>query len=76
MADYELLELVLFGPIPRRDVKPLAKELIRRFGSFGADVERGAEIAQELDKRGLVAELISAVHPFFCPRDQVIGVAV
>jgi len=35
LADYELLELVLFAPIPRRDVKPLAKELIRKFGSFG-----------------------------------------
>jgi DNA repair protein RadC len=32
--DYELLELALFRSIPRRDVKPLAKELIRRFGSF------------------------------------------
>lgn len=36
LADYELLELILFGAIPRRDVKPLAKELIDTFGSFGA----------------------------------------
>ena len=35
IADYELLELVLFRAIPRRDVKPLAKALIQRFGSFG-----------------------------------------
>lgn len=34
MADYELLELVLTMAIPRRDVKPLAKELINKFGSF------------------------------------------
>src|SRR6202008_4098467 len=34
MPDYELLELVLFAAIPRRDVKPLAKALIARFGSF------------------------------------------
>ncbi len=34
LADYELLELVLFRAIPRRDVKPLAKTLIARFGSF------------------------------------------
>lgn len=34
MEDYELLELVLFRLIPRRDVKPVAKDLIRRFGSF------------------------------------------
>jgi DNA repair protein RadC len=35
VSDYELLELVLFRAIPRRDVKPLAKSLIERFGSFG-----------------------------------------
>jgi DNA repair protein RadC len=34
IADYELIELVLFRAIPRRDVKPLAKALIERFGSF------------------------------------------
>jgi DNA repair protein RadC len=34
MPDYELMELVLFAAIPRRDVKPLAKQLIARFGSF------------------------------------------
>lgn len=34
VQDYELLELVLFRAIPRRDVKPIAKALIARFGSF------------------------------------------
>jgi DNA repair protein RadC len=34
LPDYELLELVLFRSIPRRDVKPIAKELIKRFGTF------------------------------------------
>lgn len=34
LADYELLELVLFRALPRRDVKGLAKELLKRFGSF------------------------------------------
>ena len=34
LADYELLELLLFRGIPRRDVKPLAKALLARFGSF------------------------------------------
>ena len=33
VADYELLELLLFRFLPRRDVKPIAKALIRRFGS-------------------------------------------
>ncbi len=34
VSDYELLELVLFRAIPQRDVKPLAKVLIVKFGSF------------------------------------------
>lgn len=33
LAEYELLELLLFRSIPRRDVKPLAKALIAEFGS-------------------------------------------
>jgi len=37
LPDYELLELLLFQAQPRRDTKPLAKELLKRFGSF-ADV--------------------------------------
>lgn len=36
LQDYELLELILFTAIPRRDVKPLAKSLIARFGSLAA----------------------------------------
>jgi len=34
LADYELLELILFMAIPRRDVKPLAKTLLDRFGGL------------------------------------------
>lgn len=34
LDDYELLELVLFAVNPRKDVKPLAKELLRTFGGL------------------------------------------
>lgn len=34
LPDYELMELVLFAAIPRQDVKPLAKALLAKFGSF------------------------------------------
>lgn len=34
ISDYELLELLLFQAMPRRDVKPLAKELLQKFGNF------------------------------------------
>jgi len=36
LADYELLELLLFLAIPRGDVKPLAKSLLKKFGSLAA----------------------------------------
>jgi len=34
LPDYELLEMILFRAIPRRDTKPLAKDLLKRFGGF------------------------------------------
>jgi DNA repair protein RadC len=50
LPDYELLEMLLFFAIPRVDVKPLAKDLIARFGSFSgvlnAEPERLAEIEE------------------------------
>lgn len=36
MADYELLEMMLFIALPRVDTKALAKTLIARFGSYSA----------------------------------------
>ena len=48
LPDYELLELVLFLTQARRDVKPLAKRLIKHFGSFAevlsAEPERLTEV--------------------------------
>ncbi len=48
LPDYELLELMLFRMMPRRDTKPIAKALIRRFGSLAevlaADPERLMEV--------------------------------
>src|SRR5260370_8496899 len=38
LSDYELMEMVLFRALPRRDVKPLAKSLIGKFGSFAEAV--------------------------------------
>lgn len=38
LADYELLELILFRAQPRGDVKPLAKALLARFGTFAGVV--------------------------------------
>jgi DNA repair protein RadC len=49
MPDYELLELVLFAAIPRKDVKPLAKALIARFGSFAEAIAAPRERILEID---------------------------
>ncbi len=38
LAEYEILELLLFRSLPRRDVKPLAKALIAEFGSFAETI--------------------------------------
>jgi DNA repair protein RadC len=55
LADYELLELVLFRAIPRRDVKPLAKALLARFGSFAGVVAARPERLREIEGLGEAA---------------------
>jgi DNA repair protein RadC len=35
LADHEMLEMLLFLALPRRDTKPIARELLSRFGGFG-----------------------------------------
>jgi len=50
LPDYELLELVLFQCIERIDVKPLAKDLIDRFGSLGGVIAAEPERLAEFDK--------------------------
>ncbi len=39
LADYEMLELILFAAKPRGDVKPLAKQLLKEFGSFSGVIK-------------------------------------
>ena len=48
MPDYEMLELVLFAAVPRRDTKPLAKALIARFGSFAEVIAAKRERLMEI----------------------------
>jgi len=49
LSDYELLEMALFAAIPRRDTKPLAKALIKKFGSFAEVVHAPAARLREVD---------------------------
>ena len=48
LADYEMLELLLFQAIPRRDTKPLAKALINRFGSFSSVIRADVDALREV----------------------------
>ncbi|MEM8552144.1 MAG: DNA repair protein RadC [Pseudomonadota bacterium] len=52
LVDYELLELLLFRAIPRRDTKPVAKAMIARFGSFAQAVSAPADQLSEIDGIG------------------------
>jgi DNA repair protein RadC len=51
MPDYEILELVLTTILPRRDVKPLAKALMAKFGGFADAI--GAPIEQLIECDGI-----------------------
>jgi len=58
LADYELIELILFRAIPRRDVKPLAKTLLQKFGSFAEVVSAPMARLREVEgvSEGVAAE--------------------
>ena len=63
MPDYEMLEILLFGAQPRRDVKPLAKELLRRFGSFAEVISAEPERLSQVEGIGEGAvTALKAVH--------------
>lgn len=48
LRDHQLLELLLFYAIPRRDVNPLAHRLVNRFGSLRGVLEASfSELAEE-----------------------------
>lgn len=52
MPDYELIEMILFAAIPRGDVKPLAKRLLKRFGSFADAIAAPIEALKEIEGMG------------------------
>ena len=66
LADYELLELILFRTIPRRDVKPIAKALIARVGSLAevlnAPRRRLTEVAGVKDAVALDLSVVAAIN--------------
>ena len=76
LADYELLELILFRAIPRRDLKPLAKALLAKFGSLAEVISAPRERLREVKGLGEAAiaeiKIIQAAASRFA-RGQVKG---
>jgi len=76
LADYELLELVLFRALPRRDVKPIAKALLTRFGDLGricaADLHQLTDVKGVSEKTALDIKLIQALAVRMA-REKVVG---
>ncbi len=64
VQDYELLELILFRAIPRRDVKPLAKDIIKTIGglpqALAAPIERLTEIRGVSENVAIELKIIHA----------------
>jgi len=48
LPDYEMLELVLFMAIPYKDVKPLAKDLLAKFGNLAGVLNASVEALQSV----------------------------
>ncbi len=52
LADHELVEMVLFLALPRRDTKPIARALISQFGSFASAISAPAHDLLGIDGLG------------------------
>jgi len=76
LQDYELLELFLFNSIPRRDVKPIAKDLMRVFGNLGeicaAPLHRLTEVKGVGEKTALDLRLLHTISSHMA-RESVLG---
>ncbi len=58
MHDYEILELLLTYAVPRKDVKPYAKDLIRRFGSLSGVLDAGPKALEEVARIGPISSTL------------------
>ena len=68
-ADYELLELLLFRVLPRRDTKPIAKALIARFGTFAEVL--AASPARLAEVEGVGEAVVTELKVVFAATERV-----
>ncbi len=52
LEEHELLEILLYNAVPRRNTNPLAHKLLDEFGSIGRIFEADAEALQQVDGMG------------------------
>ena len=64
--DYQLLEMLLFYAIPRKDVKPIAKELLEKFGSMDnlltADIQQISSVKGVGESTALLIKLVADIN--------------
>lgn len=63
LPDYEVLELLLFGVIPQKDTKPIAKALLAKFGSFDEVLAASPDALMDIKGiKGSAAAMLKAVQ--------------
>lgn len=70
-ADHEALELLLFYAIPRRNVNPIAHELMNRYGSLSAVLSAPVEDLQKVDGIGESAAILLKLVPHICHKARL-----
>lgn len=66
LHDYELLELLLTYAIPRKDVKPLAKDLIKRFGSLAGILDADQKDLETVPGMGSISAALIRLVKELC----------
>lgn len=64
--DYELIELLLTYAIPRRDVKPIAKNLIKKFGGLSGVLDASNKELEEVPGMGETSALLIRLVKELC----------
>ena len=70
-ADHEVLELLLYYAIPRRDTNPIAHALMERYGSLSAVLTAPAEDLQKVEGIGKSAAVLLQLAPLLVRRARL-----